>query len=1097
MATWTGTGAHNANYTGTLTVTEDSYNVAGNTSTLSYSLVITGNSGYYYQDIATASQISINGSLVQDRSEQITMPVPSGGVSTKTICSGTVVVPHNADGTKTVTVWATITTPSTQYYLPGEIKMPSGLNGSLTLTTIPRESSMTVPSLTIGSSGTFTISANSSTFTHSITYTFGNLSGTAATAAAGVTSVSWTPPNTFYNEMPYSTSGYVSLVLHTYSGGTEIGSKSYTGTVYVPDSIKPTAPTVTLTPVNTNAWLNSKGLYVGGYSKVKIDSSASPGTGSYISGYTITNSVTGSGASYTSGVLDAGSKTISVTVADTRGRTNFTTVYVHFQEYANPQFTTFKAVRGTYSNGSWTSNEYGNHIRVQAVGSVSLSESGNTGTKTVKIGNTSPNYTSGNYYYFTGTDAVTSYTISGSITDSVGNTATKSVTVSANPAASTLSIPSLTIGSSATLTVTPVSNTLSHKITYSFSGLSGTIATLAAGTTTASWTPPTTFYAKLPNATSGTVSIVLKTYSGATETGSKSYNATVNVGSSIKPTVPTVTVTPVNTNAWINSKSIYVAGYTKIKVQSSATAGTGASISAYTISGAISGTGASYTSGVISSSGNKSITVTATDTRDRSNYKSTSVTYLAYSAPSLTTFKATRGTYSGGSWTSNTSGDHIRVQAVGSVSLSANGNTGTITVKTGNTNPDATSGNYYYFTSTNATTPYTFTGTITDSVGNTTTKTLTVPTIEVPLNIDVDLPSVGVGMIAQNAKQLDINPSWRVSPHVITKDQYYTQGNYGINMSNSDLVSPNGIYFTDTANASGEGVNFIRSNNNWDTIYALDGSAYIQSNHALGSTASAARFITEAEVKDWTTTYTDGTYMQRRFWNRGFAEFWANATLSVTSWSAKGAVYRAEQSRLQSYPAGMFEEYTRPVIVVSAMSRTIAVIGTQLYDTDGDWHTHAPRVYPISYANSNTGDVSLNYYAYGMHFAKKNYAPPIGDGISEDGITSSTYWLTGRTSFSGTRGTGGGQLTFKSAPFTLPAGYYRIDVAQTSGQACAQVYLLDSNGNALQYVTMGAATGTYSAEITTGQEYANCTIGARFASNTAYNGTIKVRLYNP
>ena len=761
MATWTGTGAHNANYTGTLTVTEQSYNVPGNSSTLAYSLVLTGNSGYYFQQTYLTTQISINGSLVQDRYEQISMPSPSGGVSTYTVCSGTVNVPHNADGTKTVTVWATMSTPTTQSYLPGQIKMPSGLNGSLTLTTIPRESTMTIPTLTVGSSGTFTISANSSSFTHTITYTFGNLSGTAATAAAGVTSVSWTPPNTFYNEMPYSDSGYITLVLHTYSGGTEIGSTTYSNKiVYVPSSIKPTAPTVTLTPVNTNAWLNSKGLYVGGYSKVKIDSSASPGTGAYISSYTITNSVTGSGASYTSGVLDAGSKTISVTVADTRGRTNFTTVYVHFQEYSNPSFSTFTATRGTYNNGTWTSNAYGNHIRVEAVGSVSLSASGNTGTKTVKIGNTNPAATSGNYYYFTNTDAVTAYTVSGSITDSVGNTGTKSLSVSANPAASTLSIPTLTIGSAATLTVTPVSNTLTHKITYSFSGLSGTIATLNAGVTTASWTPPNTFYAKLPNSTSGTVSIVLETYSGATKTGSNSYNATVYVGSAIKPTPPTVTLSPVNSNAWISGKGIYVSGYTRIRVQSSATAGSGASMSSYTISGAFAGTGADVTSSVLSGSGTKSVTVTAADSRGRTNATTQTVSYLAYSNPSLTTFTAVRGTYAGGSWTSDETGDHIRVEASGTVSLSANGNTGTITVKIGATNPDATSGNYYYFTSTNGTTSYTITGTITDSVGNTTTRGLTVSTIAVPFNINVDLPGIGVGMIAQTAKRLEVAQDW-------------------------------------------------------------------------------------------------------------------------------------------------------------------------------------------------------------------------------------------------------------------------------------------------------------------------------------------------
>ena len=759
MATWTGTGAHNANYTGTLTVTEQSYNVPGNSSTLAYSLVLTGNSGYYFQQYYLTTQISINGSLVQDRYEQISMPSPSGGVSTYTVCSGTVNVPHNADGTKTVTVWATMSTPATQSFLPGQIKIPSGLNGSLTLTTIPRESTMTVPSFTIESAGAMTISANSNTFSHTITYSFGGLTGTAASVAAGVTSASWTPPSTFYAKLPSSTSGTATLVLHTYSGGTEIGSKSYTATIYVGSGIKPSAPSVTLSPVNTNAWLNTKGLYVGGYTKLKVDSSATAGSGASISSYSISGAVSGSGSSYTSGVLTAGDKSVTVTATDSRGRTNSTTKSVTFQSYSNPSFSTFTYQRGTYSGGTWTANAYGNHVRVEAVGSVSLSASGNTGTKTVKIGNTSPAATSGNYYYFTNTNAATAYTVSGSITDSVGNTGTSSLSVATSSSSSTLTIPTLTIGSAATLTVSAASNTFTHTITYSFSGLSGTIASLNAGVTTTSWTPPNTFYAKLPNATSGTVSIVIKTYSGVTEIGSNTYNATVYVGSAIKPTAPTVTLSPVNTNTWINNKGLYVGGYSKVRVQSSASAGTGASMSSYTVSGAFAATGADVTSGILTS-GNKSITVTATDSRGRTNATTSTVTFLAYTNPILTTFTAIRGTYAGGSWTSNELGDHIRVEAVGTVSLSANGNTGTITVKINGSNANATSGNYFYFTSTNGTTAYSVVGTIKDDVGNTTSRILTVPTVAVPFNINVDLPGVGVGMISQNANTFELAQNW-------------------------------------------------------------------------------------------------------------------------------------------------------------------------------------------------------------------------------------------------------------------------------------------------------------------------------------------------
>lgn len=430
MATFTGTGSNNSNYTGTLTVTESSYSIADNTSTVAYSLVLTGSSGYYFQDWNLVTEVSINGTAVQSRNERVSMPAPSGGTSTYTVCSGTVTVPHNNDGTKTIAVYAKMSTVTTQAFLPGTINMPSGLNGTLTLTTIPRASTMTVPSLTIGSAGTFTVTAASNSFTHTITYSFEGLTGTAATLNAGVTTASWTPPNTFYAKLPNSVSGTVAYVLHTYSGATEVGTASYTGTVSVGSTIKPTAPTVTLSPVNTNAWISARNLYVGGYTKLRVQSSATAGTGATMASYTISGAFSATGADVTTTTaLTAGSKSITVTATDSRGRTNSTTQTVTFLSYSSPSLTTFTAVRGTYSGGSWTTDVNGNHIRVEAVGTVSLSANGNTGTVTVKIGATNPAATSGNYYYFTNTNATTSYTVTGAITDSLGNGTSRGLTV--------------------------------------------------------------------------------------------------------------------------------------------------------------------------------------------------------------------------------------------------------------------------------------------------------------------------------------------------------------------------------------------------------------------------------------------------------------------------------------------------------------------------------------------------------------------------------------------------------------------------------------------------------------------------------------------
>ena len=429
MATFTGTGSHNSNYTGTLTVTESSYSVANNTSEVAYSLVLTGNNGYYFQQWYLTTKVTINGTEVQNRYEQISMPSPSGGVSTYAVCSGTLTVPHNNDGTKTISVSASMSTPTSQSFLPGTINM----SGSLALTTIPRASTLSIDYpgyLIVNSQGSMTITSASSSFTHTITYSGLELSGTVANTAAGVSSVSWTPPSTFYAKMPNTDTATITLTLKTYSGGTEIGSNSYSVSLRIGYWIVPTTPTVTLSPVNTNAWINSKSLYVGGYTKLRAQVSANPGTGATMSYSTLSGAITSPGWDVTSSnALGVGTQSVTATVVDSRNRSASNTASVTFLSYSPPAITTFKAERGIYSGGSWTSNVSGDHIRVQAAGSVSLSSYGNTGTISVTIGGTSPSASSGNYYYFTNTNATTSYAVAGSITDSVGNTTSRGLTV--------------------------------------------------------------------------------------------------------------------------------------------------------------------------------------------------------------------------------------------------------------------------------------------------------------------------------------------------------------------------------------------------------------------------------------------------------------------------------------------------------------------------------------------------------------------------------------------------------------------------------------------------------------------------------------------
>lgn len=274
-----------------------------------------------------------------------------------------------------------------------------------------------------------------------------SLSGTTiATNTIGcpnkTTQHSYTTQYTFpASILPASTSGTVTATLYTYTNSSYnvlVGSATKTFTITVPNTAtyQPSG-SLTLTPYNTNTWINNKGLYVGGYSAINIKvNNPAGGSGSTIS-TTVVNptSTTVSTNNYRTSTLSAGTQNVSVVLTDRRGRSTTLTASASFLSYSSPSVTTFATERGTYNNGTWTAADDGNHIRATVTTSCSLSANGNTATATVRcvIGGTAtaPNATSGNYYYWTGTTSETSYVVTVSVTDSVGNTTTFSSTVNA------------------------------------------------------------------------------------------------------------------------------------------------------------------------------------------------------------------------------------------------------------------------------------------------------------------------------------------------------------------------------------------------------------------------------------------------------------------------------------------------------------------------------------------------------------------------------------------------------------------------------------------------------------------------------------------
>ena len=183
---------------------------------------------------------------------------------------------------------------------------------------------MSAVSGTIGSGVTINISRASDSFTHKVRYQWVNTSGDIATNVG--TSVSWTIPLDFANQIPNATSGNGTVFVDTYNGSTFIGTKSTNLTATVPESMVPTLTGITLTDSNTVAGTLVPGNnFIQIISNIKVAFSGATGTyGSTINGFRA--EIVGKNASTTAngGTLGAmnwtGATTVRAYVTDSRGR---------------------------------------------------------------------------------------------------------------------------------------------------------------------------------------------------------------------------------------------------------------------------------------------------------------------------------------------------------------------------------------------------------------------------------------------------------------------------------------------------------------------------------------------------------------------------------------------------------------------------------------------------------------------------------------------------------------------------------------------------------------------------------------------------------
>ena len=284
--------------------------IAGNKSTISWSCGITPGH-QFYSNAVKMSAVTINGSQVY-----------AGGTYSnitdykeRTLASGTLTISHNSDGSKTFTVASF----SGQVWKNSGYLTATAAAQSFALPTIPRATVPVIGAVVMGQTVTIGLPRAVSSFTHTLTYTFGSASGTIAEGAGA--EAQWAVPYDLAAQIPNSATGTGTLTCKSYSGSTLIGTQAVTFTATVPsNSTTQPSDTLAVSPVSSLA-APFNGLYIQGRTKAKITHTASGKYGATIKSYAATvDGQTYTGQAPTTDILATpGTLTITGTATDSRG----------------------------------------------------------------------------------------------------------------------------------------------------------------------------------------------------------------------------------------------------------------------------------------------------------------------------------------------------------------------------------------------------------------------------------------------------------------------------------------------------------------------------------------------------------------------------------------------------------------------------------------------------------------------------------------------------------------------------------------------------------------------------------------------------------
>lgn len=360
-------------------------------------------------------------------------------------------------------------------------------------------------------------------------------------------------------------------------------------------------------------------------------------------------------------------------------------------------------------------------------------------------------------------------TLSGSFTTRStyisGGSVSGTIALPTIPRATTPVISIVTLGSPATVTLSPASDGFTHSMWYRYGSMDWVSIVSGATAKSVSFTVPLSYATYAPSSASVALSLMCETYNGGAYVGGNTISFTAAIPDSVTPTVTGITISEA-TSGLEAQFGAYVQGKSRLKIAIAATGAYGSSVTSYKTSIAgVTYTGAEHTTDTIASVGSLPITATVTDTRGRTGSMTTYVSVTAYANPYISSLTAQRCDAAG---TLSEDGDYAIVSLSGGVSPVSDRNTAAYRVKY------KASGAADYTTHAFPQTEYRMSGTVILPMSSnltyevvaeaqdfftTTQQTVTVPTAEVIFDVRADGKGLAFGKVSER-DGIEIAADW-------------------------------------------------------------------------------------------------------------------------------------------------------------------------------------------------------------------------------------------------------------------------------------------------------------------------------------------------